>query len=164
MASEIVTALIGLAGAAIGGGISSLTTILVARSEREKYRLERSWDLRREAYTKIIGALDRARAIIVHIDDGYDDDPYAWDASKANKIAQVQMVEHFHAARIEFHASRLMLSSAFVGQYEKMNHALGEANNPNIIPPESAKVAAEVMNRTMPGMEALAKEELGVNF
>jgi hypothetical protein len=164
MASEITTALIGLAGAVIGGGISSLTTILVARGERKKFRQERSWDIRREAYTKIIGALDRARAITTHISDGYDDEPYAWDASEANKKAQEQMVEHFHAARIEFHANLLMLSSAFVLQYEEMNRALGEADNPNLIPPESADIAAKIMNHTVPRMEALAKQELGVNF
>lgn len=72
------------------------------------------------------------------------------------------MIEHFHAARIEFHANRLMLSSAFVAQYEKMNRELGEADNPNLIPPESAEIAASVMNRILPEMEALAKQELGV--
>jgi hypothetical protein len=164
MAAEFVTALIGLGGAVIGGGISSITTILIARSEREKYRRERSWDLRRETYTKIIGALDRARAIAAHIDDSYDDDPHAWDASEANRAAQAQMVEFFHVARIEFHANRLVLSSVFVGQYEKMNRELGEANNSNLIPPESAEIAASVMNRVLPEMEALAKEELGFNF
>jgi hypothetical protein len=164
MAVEVVTALIGLAGAVIGGGISSITTILIARSEREKYRRERSWDLRRETYTKIIGALDRARAIVAHIDDGYDDDAHAWDASEANRTAQAQMVEFFHVARIEFHANRLMLSPAFVGQYERMNRELGEADNPNLLPPESAGTAADVMNRVLPEMEALAKKELGVRF
>jgi len=163
MPAEVVTALIGLGGAVIGGGISSVTTILVARSEREKYRRERSWDLRREAYTKIIGALDRARAITAHIDDGYDDDPHAWDASEANKKASAQMVEYFHAARIEFHANRLMLSAAFVEQYERMNLELGEADNPNLLPPEGAEIAARVMSRIVPAMETLAKEELGVD-
>ena len=162
MPTDVVAALIGLAGAVVGGGISSVTTILIARSERAKFRRERSWDLRREAYTKIIGALDRARAITVHIDDGYDDDAHAWDASEANKASQAQMIEHFHAARIEFHANRLMLSSAFVAQYEKMNRELGEADNPNLIPPESAEIAASVMNRILPEMVALAKQELGV--
>ena len=162
MTVEVVTALIGLGGAVIGGGISSVTTILVARTEREKYRRERSWDLRREAYTKIIGALDRARAITVHIGDGYSDDPHAWDTSEANRAARTQMVEYFHVARIEFHANRLMLSSDFVGQYERMNRELAEGNNPNLLPPESAEIAASVMNRILPDMEALAKQELGV--
>ena len=163
MIVEVVTALIGLGGAVVGGGISSVTTILVARAEREKYRGERSWDLRREAYTNIIGALDRARAIIVHIDDGYDHDAHAWDASEANRASQAQMIEHFHAARTEFHANRLMLSSAFVAQYERMNRELGEADNPNLIPPESAGMAVRVMNQVVPEMEALAKKELGVD-
>jgi hypothetical protein len=162
MASEMVTALVGLAGAVIGGGISSLTAILIARSEREKYRRERSWDLRREAYTKIIGALDRARSITTHIANGYDDDPHAWDASVANRNAAKEMVGHFHVARAEFHANRLMLSPAFVVGYNRMNFELGEADNPNLLPPESATLAAEVMDRSVASMEALAKEELGV--
>lgn len=163
MTAEAVTALIGLGGAIIGGGISSITTLLVARSEREKYRRERSWDLKREAYTRIIGALDRARAITAHIDDRYADDPHGWDASEANRTAQAQMVEHFHVARTEFHANRLMLSSAFVSAYERMNCELSEADNSNLIPPESAEVAAEIMDRAVPAMEALAKKELGVD-
>ena len=162
MPPDLVTALIGLAGAVVGGGISSVTAILIARSEREKFRRERSWDLRREAYTKIIGALDRARAITIHIVDGYADDPHAWDASEANRAARTQMVEYFNAARIEFHANRLMLSPDFVGQYEKLNRELAEGNNPNLIPPESAEIAARVMNRILPDMEALAKQEMGV--
>jgi hypothetical protein len=163
MASQLVPALIGLAGAVVGGGISSLTTFLIARSEREKYRRERSWDLRREAYTKIIGALDRARAITAHVDECYDEDPHTWDASDANRIAQAQMIEHFHVARSEFHANRLILSPAFVAAYERMNAELSSADNPNLIPPESAELAAQVMKRSVAAMEAVAREELGVS-
>jgi hypothetical protein len=159
----MVTAWVGLAGAVIGGGISSLTAVLIARNEREKYRRERSWDLRREAYTKIIGALDRARAITAHIDDGYDDEPHAWDASEANRTAAKQMIEHFHLARTEFHANRLMLSSAFIAEYNKMNVELHEAENPNLLPPESATLAAEVMTHSVANLESLAKDELGVS-
>lgn len=164
MAFEIATALIGLGGAVIGGGISSVTTILLARGEQKKFRRERSWDLRREAYTKIIGALDRARAICVHIDEGYADNPEAWFASEEKKKADQQMIEFFHTARFEFHANRLMLSSAFVAQYDEMNFGLGEADNQNLIPPESAEMAADIMKRIVPEMEALAKRELGVGF
>jgi gas vesicle protein len=162
MAFEITSALIGLGGAVIGGGISSATTLLIARSEREKYRRERSWDLRREAYTAIIGALDRARAITQHIDEGYSDDPHVWDASENNRKAQAQMVEYFHVARNAFHAHKLMLSKAFAAKYEEMNHGLGEADNPNLAPPEGADIAASVMQRIVPEMEELAMRELGV--
>lgn len=162
MAFEITSALIGLAGALVGGAISSATTLLIARSEREKYRRERSWDLRREAYTTIIGALDRARAITQHIDDSYDDDPHAWDASDENRKAEAQMIEYFHDARGAFHAHKLMLSRAFVAKYEEMNLRLGEADNSNLIPPEGAEIAARVMARIVPEMEELAIRELGV--
>lgn len=164
MPLEIATALIGLAGAIIGGGISSAVTVLIARSEREKYRRERSWDLRREAYTSIIGSLDRARAIVVHIDEGYDVNPEAWDASDANRKAQAQMIDYFHAARNAFHASRLVLSKAFIAKYEEMNPGLGEGDNPNLMPPEASDIAVAVMRRIVPEMEELAVRELGLSI
>ncbi len=162
MAFEIMAALIGLAGAVIGGGISSTATLLIARNEREKYRRERSWDLRREAYTTIIGSLDRARALTKHIDERYDEDPHTWDASDSNREAQSQMVDHFHTARNAFHANRLVLSKAFVAKYEEMNRTLGEADNPNLIPPEASEMVASVMQRIVPQMEELAIRELGL--
>ncbi len=164
MALEITAALIGLAGALIGGGISSLTSVVIARGEREKYRHERSWDLRREAYTRIIGALDRSRAITAHIADGYNDDPHNWYKSKANENACAQMVEHFHAARSEFHASKLMLSDDFSSLYEQMNRSLAEVDNPNLAPPERADATAKLMKELVPRMEAMAKRELGVKL
>lgn len=162
MALEIATAAIGLAGAVIGGGISSLTAILIARNEREKFRRERSWDLRREAYTVIIGALDHARAITETIDEGYDEDPHAWDASEYHRKAQEQMIQHFHVARNAVHANRLMLSKSFTAKYDEMNKRLGEADHQNLIPPESAEIAASVMRSIVPELEDLAIRELGV--
>lgn len=162
MAFEIESALIGLGGALLGGLISSGTTLLVQRGERKKFRFERAWDLRREAYTQIIGSLDRARAITEHIDSEYSDDPHGWDASENNRRAQAQMVEHFQAARAAFHANRLMLSRAFVTKYEEMNRELGESNHSNLAPPEGAAMAAQAMKRIVPEMEELAARELGV--
>lgn len=164
LAFEIATALIGLAGAVVGGGISSVTTLLIARGEREKYRRERSWDVRRESYTRIIGALDRARAIMHHIDEGYSEDPHVWDSSEQNKKAQAQMIEYFHFARDAVHSNRLMLSKAFVAKYEEMNVALREADNPSLAAPESSQIAASVLKRIVPEMEELAIKELGFNF
>lgn len=162
MAPDLASAFIGLAGAIVGGLISSSTAVLLHWRDRGKYREEHAWDTRRKAYTEIIGALDRARALAAHIDAEYQDDPHQWDASDNNRRAQVQMVEHFHAARAAFHANRLMLSRAFIAKYEQMNRDLGEGDNPNLIPPEAADIAAQVMERTVPDFEALAWKELGV--
>lgn len=163
MAPEILVALIGLGGAIVGGAISSVTTWLIARGERSKFRRERSWDLRREAYTVIIGALDRARAIAQYISDRYDEDPHDWDASADNRNAQAEMIEHFQVARTAIHSSRLVLSKAFVAQYEEMNRGLAEGNNPNLLPPESATIAAKVMRKVVPEIEGLAIRELGMS-
>ena len=162
MAFEIETAAISFFGVLVGGAITSVTTLLIQRSERQKYLRERSWDLRREAYTEIIGALDRARAITMHIDEGYREDAHQWDESEANRKAQSQMVEHFHKARTVFHAKRLILSRAFIAKYETMNRELGEASNPNLIPPEAAEISADVMRRLVPALEELAQRELAM--
>jgi hypothetical protein len=163
MAFELATAFIGLAGAVIGGGITSTATVLIARNERQKFRRERAWDLRREAYTIIIGSLDRASAITKHIDDEYGEDPHGWHASENNHKAQAQMIEFFHTAREAFHANRLVLSKAFVAKYEEMNCGLEEADNPNLVPPEAAELAASVMQRIVPEMEEVAIRELGLD-
>ena len=164
MTIEITSALIGLGGVVVGSFISSMTTLLIHRSERQKYRRERSWDHRREAYTNIIGALDRARAIGKHIDEKYQEDPHSWGASESNRTANDQMIDFFHSARNAFHANRLMLSSAFVAKYDKMNWELGEADWQNLTPPETSEIAKNVMCRIVPEMEALAIRELGVEF
>ena len=163
MAFEVTSALIGLTGALVGGAISSVTTILVHRSEGQRFRRERSWTARYEAYTKIIGSLDRARAILDHMDEEYGEDPHTYDASKRCREANAQMIEFFHAARTEFHANRLMLSRAFVAKYNQMNRDLEEAANPNLIPPESTEMSAAVMRRIVPEMHELAVKELEVD-
>lgn len=57
MDSGIVSALIGLGGALIGGGLTSGTTLLIDRGNRSRFSRERVWDERRGAYTKIIAAV-----------------------------------------------------------------------------------------------------------
>jgi hypothetical protein len=162
MAFEIATALIGLGGALLGGAISSLTTIAIHYGQSEKHRRERSWDLRREAYTTIIGSLDRARAILEHIEEGYKQDPHGYDASEANGKASAQMIEFFHVARASFHANRLMLSKAFIGKYDELNSLLEEASNPDVGPVEKAGKAAEITRTKVGEMEDMAVAELGI--
>jgi gas vesicle protein len=161
---EIASALIGLGGVVIGGAISSVTTLLINRNERKKFRIDRSWDLRREAYTAIIGALDRARAILDHIDEGYREEPHAYDESEASKNASKQMIEQFHLARMAFHANRLMLSKAFASKYDKLNTELDAASSPNLAPPEKAAIASEIATRIVAELEELALIELGVGI
>jgi hypothetical protein len=162
MPFEIISALVGLGGVVIGGAISSVTTLLISRSERRKFRDERSWDLRREAYTRIIGALDRGRAILSHIDQGYQENPHAYDESDACKQATKQMIEYLHVARTAFHANRLVLSKAIVAKYDQLNTELEAASDPNLLPPQKASVAAEIATRIVSEMETLARDELGV--
>lgn len=79
-------------------------------------------------------------------------------------VGTIQMIDFFHAAREAFHANRLVLSKAFVSRYEEMNRALGDADNPNLLPPQASEIAASVMQRMMPEMEEVALRELGLDY
>ncbi|MDV6332388.1 hypothetical protein [Asticcacaulis sp. 201] len=160
MALEIETALIALGGVVIGGSISSFTTLMVHRGERQKFRRERSWELRREAYTSIFGSLDRARDILAYINEAYKDDPHGYDASKERREAQGQMIELFQAARSTFHTNRLMLSKAFVSEYQYMLEQINEASCENLIPPEVAEKTLLAVQTALPRLELLARREL----
>lgn len=162
MSYEIETSIIALGGVALGSIISSVTTLLINRSERQKYKQERSWELRREAYTSILGSLDRVRAILVHMNDRYQEDPHGYDASGERAKANAQLIDFFQAARGSLHANCLMLSKDFLREYDRMSKELSEAENGNLIPPESAEIAASAVQVGVERLDNLARRELGV--
>ena len=164
MGLELDVAWIGLGGAVVGGLISGLTTWLVQLGERRKYRRERSWDLRREAYTGIIGSLDRARAILAYIDKGYDEDPQVFDGSEHERRASTQMIEQMQAARFAYHAQRLILSQAFIARYETYLADMDTVQETNLDPPEKAHQAATTIADAVVALENLAATELGFDF
>lgn len=164
MGLELDVAWIGLGGVVVGGLISGLTSWLVQLGERRKYRRERSWDLRREAYTGIIGSLDRARAVLVYIDKGYDENPQGFGGSEHEQRATKQMIEQMQAARFAYHAQRLILSQAFVARYETYLADMDSVQEANLDPPGKAHQAATVIADTVVALENLAAAELGFDF
>jgi hypothetical protein len=126
MPDEIITALIGLTGALIGAGAASITTIIINRNERHKFARERIWDLRREAYSKIISALGPAQQIGEHVARNYNDDPEGYDAGKPVREAMAEFTQHYRAARDFYHGYRLVLSDQFAAAYEGLLRALSE--------------------------------------
>lgn len=161
MGLEIEVALIGLIGAIVGGGISSLTTLLIARSERKKFVRERLWDQRREGYSKIVSSLVAATNIAMHMDDEYSDDSHGYDASDAQRQAMAEFIAHMHSARDTFNSYRLVLSPSFVDLYDSIQTQLkNEAQNPNLAPPEGADIMATTMTNALPKLLAQAVKEL----
>jgi hypothetical protein len=158
---EIKIALIGLLGAIVGGGITAFTTWLIARTERTKFARERLWDLRREAYTKIIASIVPAARLAKHMHHRYQEDAHGYDASKEVRQATSEYVAHFRAAQDAFHINRLMLSPTFAGAFERMLHKLGEVgSNQNLIPPEAAEIAWQVIEAESRALIKLALDEI----
>lgn len=161
MGLEIQVALIGLIGAIVGGGISSLTTLLISRSERKKFARERLWDQRREGYSKIISSLVTATNIATHMDEEYSDDPHGYDASERSRQAMAEYIAHMHSARDAFNAYRLVLSASFVEIYETAQRQLkAEAGNPNLVPPEGAEITGTIMKTAVTKLLEQAVSEL----
>lgn len=168
MALEIQVAAIGLAGALIGGAISSFTTWRIAVSERHKFARDRLWDLRREAYMNVIGALYQAGRLATHMSERYADDAHAFDESADKKLALKQFGDSFDDAQLAFTRNMLLLSPAFTEAFEKMLRELGQiADNPNLAPPEAADMLAEQMEPKIMLLTAMAQDEIrsgGVNL
>jgi len=161
MPNEIVTALIGLAGALIGAGAATITTVTINRNERTKFARERVWDLRREAYTKIISALGPAQQISEHIAQSYDDDPHGYDAGKPVKEAMAEFTKHYRAARDFYYGFRLVLSREFAVAYQKLLDGMRDiSDNPNLIPPESASMVAKCVKGATEELIEIAQLEI----
>ena len=161
MASEITVAIIGLAGAVVGGGLTSMTTWLIARSERTKFSRERIWDLRREAYMKIMASIIPATRLAEHMKDEYEADPHGYDAGDDVRRATSQYVGHVQAAREAFYINRLVLSEAFAVEFEKLMLDLADINsNPNLLPPELARLTWEQLRPASFALVQLALDEI----
>lgn len=162
MAYEIETALIGLTGVLLGGVVSGAATYLVQRGERDKHMRERSWDFRREAYTKILGSLDRASSLMDRMNEGYRENPHAYDPSREREELSAHFVTQYHEARAAIHANRLMLSKDFLREFDHLQSGLAQAESDNLAPPESAKIVAEEIQTSVKRLEEIGRRELGV--
>lgn len=163
MGLDIQVAIIGLAGAIVGGAISSLTALGIARMERKKYARERLWELRREGYTQILASLIPASNIAKHISDEYERNPHGYDASDRMRAAMEQFDENLRASRAAFHSYRLVVSASFADDFIKMEWGLREiAENPNLIPPEAAELMASLLKSTMVATLSQALNELEI--
>jgi hypothetical protein len=151
-----------LLGALIGAGAATITTIVINRNERHKFARERIWDLRREAYTKILSALGPARQIGEHVALNYDDDPHGYDAGKPVRKAMAEFAQHYRAARDYYHGYRLVLSAEFAVAYEKLlSDMLAINDNPNLLPPEQASDVAKCVTAATTKLIEIAQSEIG---
>lgn len=150
MAFEVDGAVMGLVGVVIGGAISGGTTWLVARADRYRFARERTWDLRREAYTDIIAQLMATDSWAKVIDTRYDDDPHTYDASQDIREHTKQFAGYYQEAKAKYTMTRLIISDQFAARFETMMHDLeGIDSNQNLLPPESAKMVYELIHTAM---------------
>lgn len=158
MAFEIGTALIGFGGVIIGGLISSGTTWFIARNERHKFARERTWDLRREAYTKIIGHLVAASSWAKLMNDNYKKGYPNYENSSAASGHGEQFSHFMKEAKKEYTINRLILSNGFAKTFDHMFAAL-EGIQLNIVLPDSAEQTWQLLNQSTDALMAIGLHE-----
>lgn len=161
MTPQVTAALIGLLGALVGGGITSFTTWIIARTQRTKFARERMWDLRREAYTKIIASIVPATRVAEHMHLQFQEDAHGYSASKEMRQAVSEYASHMKAAQDAFHINRLMLSPAFAEAFLQLLRKLGGvASDPNQLPPDAAKATWLIIEEESRALLELALAEI----
>ena len=161
MPSEIVTAIFGLTGTMIGGAVTFLTTWVIARGELTKRKKERIWELRRDAYTKIIGSMTQATRLIEHINENYQSDPHGYDSSDDVKQASTEFSDSFKDARAVFTSNTLLLSSLFSEKFETIhNNVSNVEEDPNLTPPETTDKIWLAMSSGCRELLEIAKAEI----
>ncbi|WP_334185076.1 hypothetical protein [Novosphingobium sp.] len=147
MAFEIQTALFSLGGVVIGGGISSATTWLIARSERRKFAREKTWDVRRQAYTKIIAEMVVATSWANEMELGFRRNPREYEKSpKADKDSG-EFAGCVVTAKRVFIANRLMLSQRFVAEFDAIMNDFERENRETLIQANLVSKIHEIFER-----------------
>ena len=161
MSFEIVNAAIGLIGAVIGGGITSFTTWIIARGERTKHKRERIWDLRRDAYTKIIGSMVQANRLIGHVNKRYQFDAHESDSNVNVKQALNEFIDNFKNARDIFTSNSILISNEFSEKFESIHSKFDEiARDQDTAELNKLHMARAVINGGCRELLSLAKAEI----
>jgi hypothetical protein len=161
MSLELEIAIIGLVGVVIGGGITALTTWAIAREERNKHKRERIWDLRRDAYMKIVASMVQAARLMEHINENYQSDPHGYDASEDTKQALSEFIESFKDARAVYTSNALLISKLFSEKFENIHDDISIIRaNDNLIPPESSNKAWLAIDKGCGELLSIAKAEV----
>ena len=156
MSSELVIAVIGLAGAIIGGGITSFTTWLIARGERVKHKREIIWDSRRDAYTKIIGSMVQATRLIEHINENHQS-----DSIDDVKQASAEFSDSFKEARAVFTSNTLLISNLFSEKFEIIHNNISNIKkNPTLVLSETTDKVWLAMSSGCRELLEIAKAEI----
>ena len=155
MSDSIASAIIGLVGAVVGGGISALTNYLISKNTLNQYKQEKSWEVRREAYSTIINGLTLAKNQALNILEGYDPHPDDWCASDRYHEIKGKMFENLKISYDAFQKNRLFLSNDFIKKYEAMRDKMND--DTNSFPPEIDENVSNTLQENVPLLEALAQ-------
>lgn len=166
---QIVTALVGLAGtlggtwlgAHLNSRSSAQTTLQLAEVEKHKYKQDRLWDARKEAYTLVVvefNAMNRAADRMYDWFFGqYADPEHYFQSAQYDKDSE-ELWSAFRRAKALVHSNALVISAEFERLYGEWEgkFLLGEDGDP----PERADYRRGAMAKYLPKLVELAKAEI----
>jgi hypothetical protein len=165
MALELQIAYIGLAGAVIGGAISSLTSWCVSQSERHKFAQDRIWDIRAETYTKLIATLAAIERLGKKIE-------YEWSDEAGGETYQNSARFYKHGETLaqmlkdlerNYANASLVISSEISGHLEYLLNVLEAVREDSeLSPPELDVEQRKLFTKALTDVRNSAKTELKV--
>lgn len=155
MSDSVVSAMIGLVGAVVGGGISALTNYLISKNTLDQYKQEKSWEVRKEAYSAIINGLTLAKNQALNILEGYAPHPDDWYGSNRYNETKGKIFENLKLSYDAFQKNRLFLSNDFIKQYEAMRDKMND--DTYSFPPDIDENISNTLQKNVPLLEALAQ-------
>lgn len=170
MDNVLVTAITGVVstgiGAVIGAWVNRAAALKTARSmlviDRQKYAQDRLWDARKESYSAIIAKVRDttrlAETIYAAFVDPYGH-PEEYFQSQAYSRNTQELWEAWRGAEAEYDRARLLVSDAFVAEFERLQANLAAIDHDDI-PPDRAEQTFKVFDDALDPMLATAKREI----
>ncbi len=170
MDNTLVTAIIGVGSTGIGTVIGALVNraaaLKTARSmlviDRQKYTQDRLWDARKESYSAIVAKVRDTAKLAKKVYEGFVD-PYGhpeeyFQSQTYNRDTQ-KLWEAWRNAEAEYDRARLLVSDAFVAEFERLQANLTAIDHEDI-PPDRAEQVYGVFSDALDPMLATAKREI----
>ncbi|WP_132303472.1 hypothetical protein [Komagataeibacter saccharivorans] len=120
-----------------------------------QYKQEKSWEVRREAYSTIINGLTLSKNQALNILEGYDPHQDDWCGSDRYNETKRKMFENLKISYDAFQKNRLFLSNDFIKKYEAMRDKMND--DTNLFPPDIDENISNTLQKNVPLLEALAQ-------
>lgn len=165
MDPAIVSALIGLGGALVGGGLTSGVTYITARSERDKFARDKLWEERRASYTSILNKLSACERAADTVNRGFNDGPpgsgYDYHGGAAYRTDVSDLRAKHRALVNAINSNQLVATRTMADRVDRLTFDIAALEQDDLLPPEDAERTWEIYAEAEKDVRRIGKQDLG---